>query len=91
MRLTKRASVFLSEQEYRDDGMTSLDVIEAAFSKIGIEPTKELIDFQSNYGGFIIHAGLKLICFGMGILPILSFVKLMSIKLKSQENFANKI
>ncbi len=40
MKLTERASVFLSEQGYRDDGMTSLGVIEAAFSKIGIEPTK---------------------------------------------------
>lgn len=65
MKLTERATDFLNEQEYRSDAVKSLDVIESAFSKIGIKPTQELIDFQLNYGGLTIYAGLEPICFGI--------------------------
>ena len=65
MKLTERATDFLNEQEYRSDAVKSLDVIESAFSKIGIKPTQELIDFQLNYGGLTIYTGLEPICFGI--------------------------
>jgi len=65
MKLTERATDFLNEQEYRSDAVKSLDVIESAFSKMGIKPTQELIDFQLNYGGLTIYAGLEPICFGI--------------------------
>lgn len=65
MKLTERATDFLNEQEYRSDAVKSLDIIENAFSKIGIKATQELIDFQLNYGGLIIYAGLEPICFGI--------------------------
>ncbi|CAL2101702.1 protein of unknown function [Tenacibaculum sp. 190130A14a] len=65
MKLTERATDFLNEQEYRSDAVKSLDMIENAFSKIGIKPTQELIDFQLNYGGLTIYAGLEPICFGI--------------------------
>lgn len=63
MKLTERATNFLKKQEYRSDAVKSLDVIESAFLKIGIQPTQELIDFQLDYGGLTIYAGLEPICF----------------------------
>lgn len=65
MSLTERATKYLSQREYRSDAVQSLEMIEQAFSKIGISPTQELIDFQLKYGGLTIYAGLEPICFGI--------------------------
>lgn len=65
MTLTDRATKFLNKQEFRSDAVKSLEVIIGAFIKIGVQPTQELIDFQLNFGGLTIYAGLEPICFGI--------------------------
>ena len=65
MLLTERAKKFLNRQEYRADAVKSEELIRQAFNKIGKAPVQALIDFQLNYGGLMIYAGLEPICFGI--------------------------
>ena len=53
MNLTDRTTKYLNAQKYRSDAVKSMDIIELAFSEIGIQLTQELIDFQMNFGGLM--------------------------------------
>ncbi len=65
MNLSSRAQNFLKKQEYRKDAVKSPEIIREAFAAIGMEPSPALMEFQQNYGGLIIYAGLEPICFGI--------------------------
>lgn len=65
MSLSQRANKFLSQQEYRNDTVSEMEIIQEAFRKAGLEPTSKLIDFQLKYGGLMVYSGLEPICFGI--------------------------
>ncbi|RTQ48985.1 hypothetical protein EJV47_15455 [Hymenobacter gummosus] len=65
MHLSKRAAAFLAQQQWRADAVRDPAVVARAFTRLGLQPSPALLDFQLTYGGLMLYAGLEPICFGL--------------------------